>query len=175
MTVAIRPPLHSSSVTIGRGGPRRASRATSATDVAGVEWGVSATTGAAGGNESQSTPAGAAVKGEDSGSPTYQSPGWPFVGHNSPAFLDPPLNARACAGSPIAITSRAFTAALVRTLVATGASVAPSRQRPASVSTNTFTGTRATSPSVRARKRVSQSGGDAKITAAGSRLTSTTN
>ena len=72
----------------------------------------------------------------------------------------------------MATTSRALAAALVSRLVGTGTSVAPSRQRPASVSTNTFTGTRATSLSVRARKRVSQSGGEAKMTAAGARLTS---
>ena len=117
------------------------------------------------------------MNGEDRGRSTYQSPLWPFVRHRSSAFLAPgsAVNSRARCGSPVAMTSRAPAAALVRSAIATGASVAPSRQRPASVSTNTRAGKRATSLSVRARNRASQSGGDAKITAAGSRLTSTTN
>ena len=56
-------------------------------------------------------------------------------------------------------------------------SVAPSRQRPrpGSASMNVRTGTRATSSSVRARNRVSQSGGEASSTTDGWGLTSRTN
>ena len=134
-------------------------------------------TAVAGGKESHRTPAKAAVNGEDRGGSTYQSPLWPFVGHRSSAFLAPgsAVNSRARCGSPVAMTSRAPAAARVRSAIATGASVAPSRQRPASVSTNTRAGKRATSLSVRARNRASQSGGDAKMTAAGSRLKSIAN
>jgi len=128
-------------------------------------------TAVAGGSESHGTPASAAVKGDDGGRSTYQSPACPLVGHNNTALRA--VNSRARPGSPVAITSRAALAARVSSAAATGARVAPSRQRPASVSTNTRTGRRATSLRVRARNRASQSGGEAKITAAGSRLTST--
>ena len=177
--MATRRLLRCSSVRIGRAGPRRASRAVRATVAVRFES-RETVTAVAGGNESQRTPASAAVNGEESGRSTYQSPAWPFVGHRRSALLvrgpaGPGVNSRARCGSPVAITRRAPTAARVRSAVATGARVAPSRQRPASVSTNTRTGRRATTLSVRARNRASQSGGDAKMTAAGSRLTSTTN
>src|SRR5207247_10129950 len=72
-------------------------------------------------------------------------------------------------------TGRAAAVLRAKSAGETGASVAASRQRPGSVATNDFTGTRATSASVRDRKRVSQSGGAASITIAGAGLTSTTN
>src|SRR5207247_614080 len=87
VTVAMRCPFRSSSVMIGRAAPRRAKRAASATVDAVESWACT-TTAVAGGNESHSTPASAAVNGEESGRSTYQSPGWPFVGHSNTAGRD---------------------------------------------------------------------------------------
>jgi len=89
----------------------------------------------AGGNESHSTPASAAVNGEESGRSTYQSPAWPFVGHSKTAGLDPPVNARDRSGSPMATTSRALamfaivTAALLTSLALLLAAAPPGLAR----------------------------------------------
>src|SRR3989454_2255447 len=122
-------------------------------------------------------PTSAAATGDGGGGSTYQSPGTPpTVGHESreggAARRSPGVGSKV--GSPTATTSRAAAVLRARSAGETGASVAASRQRPGSVATNVFTGTRATSASVRDRKRVSQSGGAASITIAGAGLTSTT-
>src|SRR3989441_9223365 len=121
-------------------------------------------------------PASAAATGDGGGGSTYQSPGTPpTVGHHSrEAAARGDRGAGSSAGSPAATTSRAAAMLRVRSDGETGASVAASRQRAGSVATNVRTGTRATSASVRDRKRVSQSGGAASITIAGAGLTSTT-
>src|SRR5438445_238339 len=148
--------------------PQRVDPHSGATPVAAV----------AGGTESQGMPASAAATGDGGGGSTYQSPGTPpTVGHESreggAARRSPGVGSRV--GSPAATTSRAAAVLRAKSAGETGASVAASRQRPGSVATNVFTGTRATSASVRDRKRVSQSGGAASITIAGAGLTSTTN
>src|SRR2546430_3549758 len=182
LTVAVRlPPPRSSSVTMGRGTPRRASRAVSAT-AALESRGFGIPAAVAGGGESHTIPDSVPASGDAGGRSTYQSPAWPSVDHTS--LAGPPLRPRALLesrygrarlGSPVSTTRRAPWAARVNSPAVTGASVAPSRQRPGSASTKTFTGTRATSVSERARNRISQSGGAAKITAAGWRLTSIAN
>src|SRR6266849_6939225 len=65
------PPL-SDSTTTGRGGPRRASRAPSATVIALSE--ASSVSEVAGGSESHTTPASVAATGDGPGGCTYQSP-----------------------------------------------------------------------------------------------------
>src|SRR5438034_7948256 len=159
---------------MGRAGPRRTNRAVSAT-MALVVSRVETATAVAGGSESHRTPDNAAVSGEESGGSTYQSPDCPLVCQTSRDTWTEAVRLCVRSGSPITTTSRAAEAARFRSAFATGARVAASRQRPRSVSTNIFTGTRATSLSALARKRDSQSGGEARITAAGSWLTSTTN
>src|SRR6266850_3316796 len=73
---ARRDPARSDNVTIGRGGPRRARRATSATVV--ELSGASSARDVAGGSESQATPASAPARGEGpmegGGGCPYQSP-----------------------------------------------------------------------------------------------------
>jgi len=156
---------------MGRAGPRRTNRAVSAT-IAVVVSPVETATAVAGGNESHRTPDNVAVSGEESGGSTYQSPDCPLVCQTSRDAWTEAMRLCVRSGSPITTTSRAAEVARFSSAVATGASVAASRQRPRSVSTNIFTGTRATSLSALARKRDSQSGGEARITAAGSELTS---
>src|SRR3989440_9603359 len=158
-------------MTMGRAGPRRTNRAVSAT-AAPVVSRVETATAVAGGSESQRTPDSAAVSGDESGGSTYQSPDWPLVDQISRDARAEAVRLCVRSGSPMTTTRRAADVARFRSAVATGASVAASRQRPGSVSTNIFTGTRATSRNAFARNRDSQSGGDARITAAGSRLTS---
>src|SRR3989475_8258519 len=169
--------LFRSSCRIGRGTPRRASRALSATTRDVSRPGATSVAAAAGGTESQRMPASAAATGDGGGGSTYQSPGTPpTVGHHSrEGAARGDRGVGSWAGSPAATTSRAAAVLRARSDGDTGASVAASRQRAGSVATNVFTGTRATSASVRDRKRVSQSGGAASITIAGAGLTSTTN
>src|SRR2546426_1056024 len=177
-SVARRTPSRTSSRTIGRCAPRRASRALSATSPDVSRPGATPVAAVAGGTESQGMPTSAAATGDGGGGSTYQSPATPpTVGHESreggAARRSPGVGSRG--GSPTATTSRAAAVLRAKSAGETGASVAASRQRPGSVATNVFTGTRATSASVRDRKRVSQSGGAASITIAGAGLTSTTN
>src|SRR4029077_2617544 len=157
----------------GRGGPRRARRAVRAT-VDELSLGSSARD-AAGGSESQATPASAVASDEGPGGCTYQSPSSRLVvGQSIIAPLGAnPVNA---AGSPASITSCAEATARATSLTGRRSSDAPSRQPlpGRSVSTNVRTGRRATSASVRARNRVSQSGGDARSTTEGWGLTSIT-
>src|SRR6266705_1995588 len=173
-TIARRAPPRSDSTTTGRGGPRRASRAVSATIV--PLSGASSLSEVAGGSESHATPPSAPARGEGPGGWMYQSPSCRRPsGHRSTA---PPGARRAkVAGSPASITSRAAATARATSAGGTAASVAASRHRlpPGSVATNALSGTRATSVKVRARNRVSQSGGDASSTTDGCGLTSSTN
>src|SRR6185503_6472723 len=117
----------------------------------------------AGGSESQATPASAPASGEGpvAGGWTYQSPSRRRApGHSSTAPLG--LKRLNVAGSPASTTSAAPATARATSPGARLSSVAASRQRfpPGSASMNFRTGTRATSSSVRAKKRVSQSGGN---------------
>src|SRR5204863_4675751 len=173
---ARRAPARSDSATIGRAGPRRARRAASAIVV--ELSGTSSTRDVAGGSESHATPASAPVSGEgpEGGGCTYQSPSRRRVpGQRSTAPLG--LKRLNDVGSPASMTSAAPATARATSLGGRPSSVVPSRQRfpPGSASMNVRTGTRATSSSVRARNRVSQSGGEASSTMDGGGLTSSTN
>ena len=175
---ARRRPSRSESSSTGRGGPRRASRAVSATTAELSIWAASARD-AAGGSESQAIPASAVASGEGPGVCTYQSPSCrpppPAAGQSRVApFGANPLNA---AGSPASITSCAEAKARATSLAGRLSSVVASRHPfpGRSVSTKVRTGSRATSVRVRARNRVSQSGGDASSTTEGWGLTSMAN
>src|SRR5439155_4046862 len=85
-TVATRRLFRCPRVRTGRAGARRAGRAVRATVAVRFES-RETVTAVYGGNESQRTPASAAVKGVESGRSTYQSPAWPFVGHRRSALL----------------------------------------------------------------------------------------
>src|SRR5690349_18326753 len=173
---ARRRPSRSDNRSTGRGGPRRASRAVSATTAELSICEAASTSDDAGGSESHATPASAVARGDAPGGCTYQSPSCrPVPGQDSIApFGANPANV---AGSPASITSCAAATARVTSLAGRLSSVAASRQPlpGRSVSTNVRTGRRATSANVRARNRVSQSGGDASSTTEGLGLTSITN
>src|SRR6266702_7692902 len=163
-------PPRSVSNSTGRAGPRRARRAVSATTV--ELSGVVGASAASGGSESHVTPASAKLSGDAGGGSAYQSPA-----------TAAPLDQRSTAGgrpnapgSPPSTTSRAPASARRTSSGATGVRVTASRQgAPFSGCTNMRSGTRATSPSVRARNRRSQSGGAASTTTCGAELSSTTN
>src|SRR5690242_1577738 len=172
VTVAERRPSRSRNSTTGRAAPCRPRLAVS--PATAPESGVSGSTPLSGGSESHASPASAAASGDAAAGAAYQSPGAPgAAGHAN--TLPAGRIARRRSASPTSATRRAPAIARVTVVAASGASEPLSRQPPLrSGCTNTFTGTRATSPSVRARKRDSQSGGAARITAPGSGLTSTT-
>src|SRR5438105_3429442 len=177
-TAARRAPPGCDSTITGRAAPRRARRAVSTTTAALSPVGGRARsdTAAAGGSESHATPASAPASGDGSGARTYQSPSWPrWVGHVSTAPLVG--NRSSAAGSPIRTTSRAPATACAAAAAETGVRPAASRQPDPSDPdcTSVRTGTRATSLSVRARNRLSQSGGAASSTTEGGGLTSSTN
>src|SRR5437773_876346 len=171
-------PSCSDSTITGRGVPRRARRAVSTTTAAlsAGEGRARSDTAAAGASESQAMPASAPASGDGSGGCTYQSPSWPRVVDQ---FRMAPLDANRSSGAgfPARTTRRAPATTRVTSAMETGARLAASRQPPppGSDSTKARTGTRATSLSARARKRLSQSGGDASSTTEGWGLTSSKN
>src|SRR5438067_7456604 len=95
VTKATRCPLRCSSVTMGRGAPRRASLAVRAIVPAEAESRGELATAVAGGKESHCTPDSAAVRGDDAGRSTYQSPPRPLVGQRSSALREAAVNGRA--------------------------------------------------------------------------------
>src|SRR5438094_4203416 len=102
--MARRRPSRSDKSSTGRGGPRRASRAVSATtaELSGAD--ERSARDAAGGSESHATPASAAASEDAPGGCTYQSPSVRLVaGQSSIAPLG--ANAVNAAGSPASITS----------------------------------------------------------------------
>ena len=179
-TVARRAPPPGERTITGRAAPRRASRAVSATTAELSPAGGRATsdTAAAGGSESHATPASVPASGDGSGGCTYQSPSWPrCVDHVSTAPFTGEGNRSSTAGSPTRTTRRAPATARATSVEETGVRPAASRHPVPSGPdcTRVRTGTRATSASVRARKRLSQSGGAASSTTEGCGLTSSTN
>src|SRR3989442_8078678 len=181
-TVAWRalPPfsVRSERTSTGRGAPRRAWRAVSTTTAVLSRGSARSDTAAAGASESHAIPPSAPASGDGPGSWTYQSPSWPCtVRHVRTA--PGPENRSNLAGSPTRTTRRAPATARATSALETGARLAASRQRrspPAgSDSTNARTGTPATSLIVRARKRLSQPGGEPSGTTEGGGLPSSTN
>src|SRR5437763_6246174 len=175
-TVARRAPPDCDSAITGRAAPRRASRAVSTTTAELSPATARSATAAAGGSESHATPANAPASGDGSGGCTYPSPSWPrCVGHVSTAPLVGKRSSNA--GSRTRTTSRAPATARATSAAETGVRPAASRQPLPSVTdcTRVRTGTRATSLNVRARNRLSQSGGAASSTTEGCGLTSSTN
>src|SRR5439155_514687 len=129
-----------------------------------------------GAGEPPAIPARRPAAGAGRGGGPYQRPSWPrVVDEGRMAPVD--ANGSSGAGSPARTRRRAPATTRVTSAVETGVRLAASRHPPpsGSDSTKVRTGTRATSLSVRARKRLSQSGGDASSTTEGSVLTSSVN